>query len=82
MFGPGEMNAILPVASMPESRLHFAGCHTSPRPGFMHGAIASAKRVVAEIATGLPPVPVDGAVVETAGGRIRGGLRASDDGAA
>ena len=50
MFGPGEMTAILPVASTPEGRLHFAGCHTSHRPGFMHGAIASAKRVVLEIA--------------------------------
>jgi len=30
--------------------LHFAGDHGSHRPGFMHGALASAQRAVAEIA--------------------------------
>ena len=50
MFGPGEMKTVVPVAPAPEGRLHFAGCHTSHRPSFMHGAIASANRVLSEIA--------------------------------
>jgi monoamine oxidase len=49
VFGPGEMKDIVPVAPGAEGRLHFAGCHTSYRPGFMQGAIASARRVVTEI---------------------------------
>jgi monoamine oxidase len=39
--------------------VHFAGDGTSHRPGFMHGAVASAKRVVAEI-TGAIAAPIDG----------------------
>jgi monoamine oxidase len=49
VFGPGEMKENVPVAPQAERRLHFAGCHTSYRPGFMHGAIASARRVVNEV---------------------------------
>jgi monoamine oxidase len=57
VFGPGEMKDIVPVAPMAEGRLHFAGCHTSYRPGFMHGAIASARRVVNEIQHAAAQVP-------------------------
>jgi monoamine oxidase len=39
----------LPVLTRPHGRLHFAGDYTSYRPGFMHGALASAMRVVAEV---------------------------------
>lgn len=44
-----ELGALLARA---EGRLHYAGDHTSHRPGFMHGALASARRVVAEIVGG------------------------------
>jgi monoamine oxidase len=49
-FKPGQMTALGPHLSRPEGRIHFAGDHTSSRPGFMHGALASARRVVEEIA--------------------------------
>jgi monoamine oxidase len=45
----GEMVAFVEALAAPEGRLHFAGDHTSHRPGWMHGAVASAKRVVREI---------------------------------
>jgi monoamine oxidase len=48
-FAPGELR-FLDKSHAPEGRIHFAGDHTSHRPGFMHGAVASAKRVVREIA--------------------------------
>ena len=32
-----------------EGRVHVAGDHTSHMPGWMHGALASAKRVVTEV---------------------------------
>lgn len=46
---PGELTRFAKLLTAPQGRLHFAGDHTSYRPGFMHGAIASAERVVAEI---------------------------------
>ena len=48
-FAPGEMTGFGATLSSPEERVHFAGDHTSHRPGFMHGAVASARRVVREI---------------------------------
>jgi monoamine oxidase len=48
-FKPGQHAAFGPALARPEGRVHFAGCHTSYRPGFMHGALASARRVVEEI---------------------------------
>lgn len=48
-FKPGQLTGLLPHLMRAEGRLHFAGDHTSWRPGFMHGALASAKRVVDEI---------------------------------
>jgi monoamine oxidase len=48
-FRPGQLTEFGPTLGSAEGRIHFAGDHTSYRPGFMHGALASAKRVVAEI---------------------------------
>lgn len=48
-FAPGQLTGFGPSLFSPEGRVHFAGDHTSYRPGFMHGAVASAKRVVREI---------------------------------
>lgn len=48
-FKPGQLTSLAAAASAREGPIHFAGCGTSHRPGFMHGAIASAKRAVAEI---------------------------------
>jgi monoamine oxidase len=48
-FKPGELTELGPAAKAPEARVHFAGDGTSYRPGFMHGALSSVKRVVAEV---------------------------------
>jgi monoamine oxidase len=48
-FKPGQLVGFGALGER-EGRLHFAGDHTSHRPGFMHGALASAKRVIGEIA--------------------------------
>ena len=48
-FAPGQMMELLPHLARPEGRVHFAGDHTSHMPGWMHGALASAQRVVREI---------------------------------
>jgi monoamine oxidase len=48
-FKPGQVRALLPQLGRAEARYHFCGDHTSQRPGFMHGALASAWRVVEEI---------------------------------
>lgn len=49
-FRPGQMASLLPHVARPEGRIHFAGDHTSPTPGWMEGALHSAERVVGEIA--------------------------------
>jgi monoamine oxidase len=49
-FKPGQLTRIVAPLARAEGRLHFTGDHTSHRPGFMHGALASAMRVVREIA--------------------------------
>ena len=48
-FKPGQMTRFLPVLGRPEGRIHFAGDHTSPTPGWQEGALQSAERVVREI---------------------------------
>jgi monoamine oxidase len=48
-FKPGQMARFLPVLGRTEGRIHFAGDHTSPTPGWMDGALHSAERVVKEI---------------------------------
>jgi monoamine oxidase len=49
-FRPGEMTSMLPHIAQPEGRIHFAGDHTSPSPGWMNGALQSGNRVAGEIA--------------------------------
>lgn len=48
-FAPGELGAAGPHLGTVEGRVHFAGDHTSARPGWMQGALASGLRVVDEI---------------------------------
>jgi monoamine oxidase len=50
-FAPGEMTTLGPAVSSAEGRVHFAGDHTSARPGWMHGALASARRAAHEVLT-------------------------------
>jgi monoamine oxidase len=45
----GQLTELAPAAAAAEGAIHFAGCGLSFRPGFMHGALASAHRVVDEI---------------------------------
>ncbi|CAN5162740.1 flavin monoamine oxidase family protein [soil metagenome] len=45
----GQWSSLGPALTTPDGLLHFAGDHTSARPGWMHGALSSAKRVVREI---------------------------------
>ena len=49
-FRPGEMTSILPHIASPEGRIHFAGDHTSPAPGWMNGALQSGNRAAREVA--------------------------------
>ena len=46
---PGQMTDWGTTAWTPEGRLHFAGEHVSPWPGWMEGALWSAERTVQEI---------------------------------
>ncbi len=48
-FAPGELTALRPHIAPPDGLLHFAGEHTSDRPGWMDGAIASGHRAAREI---------------------------------
>ena len=48
-FRPGQLTELARAAAAREGTLHFAGCGVSYRPGFLHGALASALRVVDEI---------------------------------
>jgi monoamine oxidase len=48
-FAPGEMRAFLPHLARAEGRIHFAGDHTSPWPGWMQGALASGLRAADEV---------------------------------
>lgn len=49
-FRPGEMTSLLRHIASPEGRIHFAGDHTSPAPGWMNGAFQSGNRVAREVA--------------------------------
>jgi monoamine oxidase len=46
---PGQSLTILPHVARPAGRVHFAGDHASPSPGWMQGAMESALRVVEEV---------------------------------
>lgn len=48
-FEPGQLRAMAPLLPAAEGRIHFAGDHTSNRPGWMHGAVASALRASHEV---------------------------------
>lgn len=48
-FRPGQMEALLPHLTRPEGRVHFAGDHTSPWPGWMNGALQSGCRAAREV---------------------------------
>jgi monoamine oxidase len=56
-FEPGQMTGFGEAIRASEGRIHFAGDHTSYRPGFMHGAVASAKRAVREIEAAIARQP-------------------------
>ena len=49
VFHPGQMSAMMPEASRPEDRVHFAGEHTSSWMGWMEGALESGERAAREI---------------------------------
>ena len=49
VFYPGQMTRWWPHLAAPEGRIHFAGEHVSPWPGWMEGALWSAERVLQEI---------------------------------
>jgi monoamine oxidase len=46
---PGDLERLEPHVARQEGRMHFAGEHTSPWPGWMQGALESAERVTREI---------------------------------
>ena len=48
---PGDFRAILPYVATPEGRIHFAGEHTSPWPGWIQGALHSGLRTAREVTT-------------------------------
>lgn len=48
-FKVGQAAMFGPALARPVGRVHFAGDHASHRPGFMHGALAAAQRVVQEV---------------------------------
>lgn len=48
-FRPGEMTSLLRHITAPEGRIHFAGDHTSPAPGWMDGALQSGNRAAREV---------------------------------
>jgi monoamine oxidase len=52
-FRPGQVRALLPHVATPEGRIHFAGDHTSTRPGWMQGALDSGLRAAHEVVTAL-----------------------------
>jgi monoamine oxidase len=52
-FRPGEVRAFLPHLASPEGRVHFAGDHTSARPGWMQGALDSGARAADEVLAAL-----------------------------
>jgi monoamine oxidase len=48
-FKPGQMDTLLPHIARAEGRVHFAGDHTSPWPGWMNGALESGNRAAREV---------------------------------
>jgi monoamine oxidase len=52
-FRPGQVRALAPHLATAEGRVHFAGDHTSTRPGWMQGALDSGLRAAAEVLEAL-----------------------------
>ena len=48
-FKPGQVTSLLPHIARPEGRIHFAGEHASPWPGWMQGALESGNRAAKEV---------------------------------
>jgi monoamine oxidase len=48
-FRPGQLASVQPLLLAPEGRIHFAGEHTSPWPGWVQGALHSGRRAAREI---------------------------------
>ena len=48
---PGDFQTIIPYVATPEGRIHFAGEHTSPWPGWMQGGLHSGLRTAKEVTT-------------------------------
>src|SRR3954468_12324188 len=46
---PGQFHTVLPHMATPSGRVHFAGEHTSPWPGWMQGALYSGLRAAKEV---------------------------------
>src|SRR5882724_2180544 len=46
---PGQCRTMVPHLAMAEGRIHFAGEHTSPWPGWMQGALHSGLRAAREV---------------------------------
>ena len=47
---PGQFRTVVPFLATPEGRIHFAGEHASPWPGWIQGALHSGLRAAREIA--------------------------------
>lgn len=52
-FRPGQVRALAPHLATAEGRIHFAGDHTSTRPGWMQGALESGMRAAEEVRAAL-----------------------------
>jgi monoamine oxidase len=46
---PGQITTLTSAAIRPEGRVHFAGEHFSPYPGWMQGALLSGQRAAREV---------------------------------
>jgi monoamine oxidase len=46
---PGQFRTVVPHLATPVGRIHFAGEHTSPWPGWMQGALHSGLRAAREV---------------------------------
>ena len=46
---PGQFRTVVPYLATPEGKIHFAGEHTSPWPGWMQGALHSGLRAAREV---------------------------------
>ena len=49
LFNPGELGRLPPILQRSEGRIHFAGEHVSPYPGWMQGALMSGLRAAREV---------------------------------